>query len=256
MRHPIFFLLLTACTGDLGIQPLGGMEVTATADAGDFVTSDGWNVTFNRVLVNIREVSVSGADGLSAATSSAQIVDLKEPGSKSLLSATLRTARTWEQVQLQIGPTEAEEDEDDETLVEPVDDAERDRKAMQKDGLSIYVDATLTRADTTKKVQWGFTTDTLYKDCEGGLVVPVDGTGSADIGMSPQVLFAEVPGGPTRADPIVLADADHDDTITLDELRTVPLEGEMTLGGLVEQLSRSLVQRYRDAGKCTAVPSE
>lgn len=266
LRASIVFAALgiAACDGDLGLQPLGSMGLTTSASS-ELVTADGWNVKVQRFLVHVSAVSVAGADGLSGASSEAQIVNPLAPEVKALLSAPNRTARAWEDVRIQIGPAIPGGEV---TLVGATD---ADREALQSEGFSLYVEATVARGDITKSLAWGFTTDTLYKDCEGGLVVPPGGNDTVDVVLGADVLFSDdlaAPGTTMRADAIVLGDVDNDGSVTLDELRSVPLDAARThggaygtaekphvadLGAFVEELTRSAVRRFR-AGSCVSEP--
>jgi hypothetical protein len=259
------------CDERPGIPPLGDLDVTTTAPtaATGFTTSDGWNVKYDRLLINVSEVSVAGADGVVAASTTAQLIDLVPPGPKSLLSAPLRTARPWEDVSLRIGPADNEA-----TFEAPVTEADHD--GMAKGGIALHIEGKLTAADVVKAFKWDFTADTLYKDCEEnqngtvvhGLVVPPNRNDTADIGMSADDLFSDdLAAGVPRAAAIITGDANNDGTITLEELHAVPLataRSERTpyttgsrvdiadLGTFIEALAPRLVTRFRGTGKCWA----
>jgi len=270
--------LVAACDEDPSFQKLGSMDITTTAPTAekDFTTSDGWLVKYDRFLVHVTSVEVAGDDEVLAASATSQIIDQVAPAPKSLLSATVRTARPWEDVTLRIGP--ATVDPETETAVAlPVKEADRDM--MQKDGLALYVEGKASKAGVSKAFKWGFSTDTLYKDCNAnvngtvvrGLVVPPDGNDTADVVMGGDVLFRDdLAGGALRGDAIFAADADNDGVITLAELRGKPLEalratgapyatGDKTeiadLGAFVEALTRQLVVRFRSNGTCAAAPA-
>ncbi|HVH44145.1 MAG TPA: EF-hand domain-containing protein [Labilithrix sp.] len=269
-------LAIGACDENPSFQKLGSMDITTSAPSveKDIVTADGWTVKYDRFLVHVTGIEVAGTDQVLAASATAQIVDQVAPGSKSLLSAPVRTARPWEVVTFQIGPAVL----DTETaIIEPVKEADRDM--MQKDGLSFYVEGKASKAGIVKAFKWGFKTDTLYKDCEEnrsgtvvrGLVVPPDGNDTADVGMAGEILFSDnlAAAGELRAEAIATADADGDGTVTLAELRAAPLDVARTVGGsyaigtraeiadlgaFVEAQTQSVVARFRATGKCTAEP--
>lgn len=270
-------LSLVACDEDPSSQAFGSMDLTTSAPAieKEIVTVDGWTVKYARFLVHLSS-EVAGSDGVIAASDGPRIVDQVAPGAKSILSATLRSARPWEAVSIQVTP--AAVDPETETLFDaPVTAADRD--AMQKDGLSLLVVGTATKNGVVKSFTWGFSTDTLYKDCGEnrgstfvpGLVVPADGSDTADVGMSGEGLFADSLVGPgeLRGDAFAAADADNDNTVTFDELRALPLDTARTFGGayatpetsevgdlgaFVEARTQALVTRFRGAGSCTAEP--
>jgi hypothetical protein len=269
---------LVACD-DGEIPPLGSMDVTTSAPTLELgketVTADGWTVKFDRFLVHVSAVTVAGDDGVVAASAPPQILDQVAPSPKSLLSATLRTARPWEKLSIQLGPASAEAEA---TFAEPVTAADRDM--MQTRGLTFYVEGRLAKAGAGKLFKWGVSTDTLHKDCAGerdgavirGLVVPPDGGDSADIAMSGSVLFSDdlaAPGAHLTAESIVRADSDGDDVVTFEELHAMPLEEARTdaskyqtgeasdvtdMGTFVEHLSRRVVTHFRGSGTCTAEP--
>lgn len=264
-------VLAAACSTKADLPKLGSMELTTSAPTAEkgFTTTDGWSITYGRFLVHVTAAEVAGADGVVAASATGVFLDQVAPGPKSLLSATLRTARPWESVSLEIGP--AAKDEENPTLLDPVKDADRDM--MQAAGLSLYVEGKATKSSAVKTFKWGFTTDTTFGDCEEsnvpGLVVPPDGKDTADIGMAGNVLFADdLAAGALRFDVIAGADANDDGDVTLDELKAVTLEtarqgggayatgddaGVGDLGAFVQALTPRVVARFRAAGTCKIV---
>lgn len=271
-------LSVLGCDENPAFQKLGSMEITTSAPAveKEIATVDGWVVKYDRFLVHVSSVEVAGSDTVLAASSSSQIVDQVAPGTKSLLSATVRTARAWEDVRIQIGPAVADA-ETPTTFLAPATEA--DVVKMQAGGFSIYVEGKLSKAGLVKTFAWGLTTDTVYEDCQDtrdgavvrGLVVPADGNDTADIGLAGELLFSDnlAEAGVIRADAIAAADANGDGAVTFDELRAAPIDlgrtfggtyaigawtGVVDLAGFVEAQSQSLVSRYRSAGTCTAEP--
>jgi hypothetical protein len=220
-------------------------------------------------------VTVAGSDGVVAASTTPQLADLVAPGPQTLLSASVRTARAWDAVSLEIGPAAATGDIG---LLPPVTTDERDQ--MQKDGLSLYVEATLTKGPATKKLQLSFKTDTLDDHCTGdlggvgvpGLVVPPNGSDTANVTLTAAILFADdLTAGATpksRAEPFATADSNNDGIVVLDDLRALSLDSVRTLtgapygpgdgvaatdfGAYVEAATRKLVASFRDKGSCTA----
>lgn len=266
---------LSACDETPEDFVLGSMEITASAPAAaaEHTTADGWTLKFDRALVNLTALNVAGDDLVLAASTYPQILDLVAPGPQTLLSATLRTARAWQDVNFQIGPAAPETDT---THLDPVTD--EDQSAMETGGISLHVEGTLKKGDVTKAFKWDLTTDTIYSACETntggvvvrGLVVPKDGKGAADIEMDPTVLFAEdlAGAGALRADEIAAADADNDGTITFAELAAAPLAGPRAellaaagggpladLGVFVAALAPAIVKTFNGTGACTAAPA-
>jgi len=284
MNGPRAFIKMAATTAALGLvacdenpefQKLGDLELTTSAPSieRELLTTDGWTIKYERFLVHVSAVNVAGDDQVLAASAGPQIIDHVAPAPKSLLVATVRTARAWEDVNLQIGPALADTEI---ALGEKV--TEVDRTMMQNGGLALHVEGKVSKAGVTKVFKWSFTTDTLYGGCDEnrngvvtrGLVVPPDGKDAADVVIGGEVLFADdLAGGVTRAEAIALADADADGTVTLDELRSTPLDAARAAGGpygtgesedvsdlgaFVEALTQRLVVRFRATGSCTPEP--
>src|SRR4051794_39817343 len=181
-------ILVAACDETPSKQQHGSLELTTSSAVTEkgFTTADGWNVTFKHFFVHVSAVTVAGLDSVVTASATPQIIDQVVPGPKTLLSATVRAARPWEDVSFEVGPA-AVVDDVGPTFAPPVTQADVDR--MVKDGLSFYVEGTATRAAVTKSFAWGFATDTLHQQCTGdlngasvpGLLVPPDGVDAADI---------------------------------------------------------------------------
>ena len=266
---------LVACDEDPSFQKLGDLEITTSAPAveRELVTADGWTLKYDRFLVHVSAVNVSGDDRVLAASAGPQIVDQVAPAPKSLLIGTVRTARAWEDVNLQIGPALP----DTEIALAPTV-TETDRAMMQNGGLALHVEGKVSRAGVVKTFKWGFTTDTIYGECDEsqsgkvvrGLVVPPDGKDTADVVIGGEVLFADdLAAGVPRVDAIARADADADGTITLDELPATSLDAARAAGGgygtagrddvtdlgaFVESLTQRLVVRFRATGACRPEP--
>ncbi len=262
-------LAIVACDDNPKIQKLGSLDVTTSAPSveKELVTTDGWTLKYDRFLVHVTSVTVAGTDGVLAASASPTLVDQVAPGPKSLVSAQLRTARVWENVGLQIGPVDAET-----TAIAPATDADRDM--MTASGFTLYVEGKLSKNGATKTFKWGFATEATYGECaEGavrGLVVPADGSDTADVGMAGEVLFADdLAAGVLRADAIAAADADNDGNITLEELAATSLDtaragGAAYTGGpfdvtmldeFVTAQAPRVVARFRATGTCKPAPA-
>lgn len=183
------------------------------------------------------------------------------------MSADNRTARAWENVNLEVAPAT-----EDSALMGAVTEA--DRTAMVDGGFSVYVEATLTRGTETKTLRAGFTPDTKYEACTAtvsgaprpGLLIPANGSDAATVGLAGDVLFFDnlvTRGHVLRANTIVAADASGD---SIEELAAVALDATFRAAtvGLYEQLpgvadlnaylneqARSVVATFRDNGTCT-----
>lgn len=267
---------LLACDENPGSnQKVGALELTTTAPTIEqaITTADGWSIKYDRFLVHVSSVAVAGLDQVLTASATPQLIDQVAPPPKSLLAATVRTARPWEDVSFQIGPAAAEGDI---TLVEPVKDA--DVEKFKKDGLALYMEGKASKAGVTVSFKWSFTTDTLYNNCVGalggvdtpGFVVPPNGTDTANVAMRGDVLFRDdaTDAAVLRFDPFAGADADKNGEVTQEELDAVKLEGLRatgrgaygtgdktdisTLKGFVDERTRNIVGTFRDKGACKA----
>ncbi|MBS2013281.1 MAG: hypothetical protein JST00_10365 [Deltaproteobacteria bacterium] len=270
---------LLACDENPGrSDTYGALELTTSAPTVEqaFTTADGWSIKYDRFLVHVSAVTVAGLDGVVTASASKQLFDQVAPAPKSLVTGSLRRARPWEDVSLQIGPVAADAEV---TAIAPVNDADVER--MKKDGFALYVEGKATKAGApTVAFKWGFTTDTLYKECGGevggafrpGLLVPVDGSDTADVAMRGDVLFRDdaVDTAAVRFDAFAAADADKNGEVTQAELEAVTLESLRTAGrgaygtagkdvttlkGFVEQRTQNLVGSFRAKGGCKATPA-
>lgn len=279
---------LVACNSPIG-PDVGELEITTTAPTIEqgFTTADGWAIKYDRFLVSLTSLEVAGATDLVLTSSTTSTIfdqvqtgfPPDSPARKVLLSSTNRTARAWEDVHFSIGPAVPNDEEAELFTTVLGNVAEADVTAMQTEGLSLLVSATATKGAEVKKLEWRFTTDTLYGNCSStvngqvvpGVIVPPNGLGSADIMMRGDVLFADDLTNPASArfDAIAAADADANGVVTLDELAAVDLEALRTSSGLpyatgastvtdlrgfTEALSQHLVARFRDNGACTAEP--
>lgn len=271
--------VLVACDETPGRDDVyGSLELTTNAPTIEqaFTTADGWSIKYDRFLVHITAITVAGLDGVVTASAAGQLLDQVAPAPKSLLSATLRRARPWEDVSLQIGPASLEEDV---TAIEPANDADVER--IKKEGLALYVEGKATKAGSpTIAFKWSFTTDTLYGECGGelggvvqpGFVVPANGADAANVAMRGDVLFRDDANeaAALRFDPFALADADKNgevtqaelDAVTLDALRA-PNRGAYGTGdnaevttfkGFVDERTKNILGAFRAKGGCKAGP--
>jgi hypothetical protein len=243
---------------------MGITTAAAPSIAQDFRTNDGWTVKYTQFLVHIAALDVAGSDGVVAASSSATLINLVPADAQTLLSANNRVARAWENVNFEIAPVTAE------TAIAGAATQE-DHDLMVAGGFSVFVRATMTRGADTKMLAAGFTPDTKYGPCSGGLVVPKGGVDTAAIGFTGDVLFFDnlvIRGHGLRADPIAKADANNDGTVDNAELSAVKLEdlrsslvgagqslyeataGVEDLNGFMGEQARSIVATFRDAGTC------
>jgi len=239
------------CNTDLTDDEFGGIEVDTSSPTAEqpFVTADGWSIDVDRFVVHVTSMNVTGADAVLTASAAAVVFDLAK-GSTPVLTASARKARLWESFDFEIGPA-AEGD-----LVLTGNVAAEDGARLQKDGLSILVEGAATYVgdpSQKKTFSWGFTTDTVYSECDGGIVVPPNGTNPTTIVFRADVLFATDPAEPNvlHFKPFADADADGNGAVTLEELHAQPDD----LGAVVEKSTQNLVGSYGGTGKCKSTPA-
>ena len=212
--------ILAACDENPSQPPFGSLSLTASAAAlaTPTTTTDGWSVKYTRFLVSMTDVTVAGSEGTITAENSDNVLNLvtQDGAPLSLLSADNRIARAWQAVSLEIGPATT-----DSVPNPPV--VQSDVDALVANGLSVYIEATMTKDAVTKSLQLGFTNDTKYTACGDGVVIPKGGTAAADVGFSGDALFSDALAGPhaLRGDPIANADGNNDGIVTLAEMQAV-----------------------------------
>lgn len=263
--------LSSACDPDPSYQALGSLDITASDPplAAAITTADGWTVQYSRFLVHVSSVEVAGSEGVVGASSTGQLFDFVSTTPKSLVSATVRTARNWDAVSFSVGPIT----DDTETVnIEPVTQADVD--AMKAAGVAVKVQGQMSKAGMVKTFEWAFSGGTLYKDCEStrsgsvvrGLVVPPNGNDTVNVTFDGEGLFSDslAAGGVPSGDDIAAADADSDGVITQDELQVAALSGTRAanvagvegapadLGAFIALRASDLVGSFGNAGKCTA----
>lgn len=268
----VFLALVTGCsdgTGAVNFDTWGEEYIEDKIPASEF--EDGWEVTYDRFLINIGHVTVAGADGAAAVTMDETIVfNHKLPGVKPVFSALNIQARAWEKVSYQV-PVAT----DGAALSDGVTEA--DRKLLVDAKASIFVTGSATKGAETKTFEWAFAAGTLYDECKGerdgketdGAVVTSGGTEQMQLTIHGDHLFyddLQSENAVLRFDPIAAADADMDGAVTLEELSMVPLKdiavgtygtGSVDdvndLGAFVVALSRT-VGHFRGEGECFGKP--
>lgn len=269
-------LLATACGSDdegtASFTTWGEpyIEDEIPADPGDgsgFV--DGWTVRYSKFLVSFGNIVVANQAGeVGAKLPGSKLFDNKVEGVKSIIDFEGVPAKAWDRVSYEIAPVTTETELDA--------SANDDDKALMLDGgYSLYVSATATKGDVEKNFAWGFTTATLYDECnseqggrdEYGVVVTNNSTTVAQLTTHGDHLYydrLQASADPAvrtslRFDALAEADENEDDEITLEELNGSLLDvrrydpsglGAATLGEFVTELART-VGHFRGEGECT-----
>ncbi len=205
------------CGGEVGALAVtvSGEEAAVSGfDASAF--DDGWRVDFDALVVSLSAFELRGADGEEAMLESdAVLVDVTE-GDTTAWTFEGVGARRWEDLRYRIAPVTAGARD-----VGTVDPAIRQR--MIDEGLSIYVEATATKGDLTRRLEWAFTLDVGHSHCVGadgtdGIIVAAGAQNETQVTTHWDHLFFDslaLDEAGMRFDAIAAA---GDDVITLEDL--------------------------------------
>lgn len=182
---------------------------------------------YDRFLVVIGEVTVAEEGASPAAKmAGAKLFDMKKAGEKPVVTFPKLPAKAYGHVSYTIAPATA--------ATELGDASDADRQVMVAGGYSVYVEGTATKGTVSKKLSWGFKTNTLYDRCRSeesgketdGIVVTNGGTESVQLTIHGDHLFyddLQSKEAKLRFDNLAAADANNDGTLTLEELAAVKL---------------------------------
>jgi len=238
-----------------------------SASAGGFV--DGWTVKYSKFLVNLRNITVADAGGGIALQQVGSVLfDNHVRGVKSIAQFDGIPAKAWSDVSYEIAPVAQETELSDSAT-------EDDKQLMLQGKYSLYVEATASKGDRTKRFAWGFAIGTKYQAChseqdgrdEAGVVVTnnsetvVELTTHGDHLYYDRLQSSSDPAIITslRFDAIAAADADDDGEISFAELNAAPLDLELydpsglpatSHGDFITSLART-VGHFRGEGECT-----
>ena len=245
------------------------IEVEIPPDPGDgsgFI--DGWTVSYDKFLVNFRNITVASSRGETAATlEGAMLFDNKRVGVKSIVEWTV-PAQAWDRVSYEIAPVDAAT-----ALAGGATD--EDAALMLAGSYSLYASGTATKEGQQKRFSWGFAIGTRYNECQSeqggteqsGVVVTnntrldVELTTHGDHLFYDRLQASPDPAIATslRFDALAAADADADGEVTLAELEATPLDvrnydpsglGAVNYGQFVTSLART-VGHFRGEGECS-----
>jgi hypothetical protein len=227
---------------------------------------DGWSLSFSKFIATFKNIALAQKTGGSGpAQMGAVIVDLTKKGPVPLLTMERVPAGKWDKVSYGIAPDSA---------AAPVGTIAMADVATAKDGgLSVWIEGTATKGAATKRFDWRFTTDTRYEDCTNkdfgeGVTVAVGGTETVQLTIHGDHFFYDdlASGDPSlRFETYAQADANRDNTITLEELAQVQLTtlpvgtygtgsvaNVRTLRDFVSRLVRT-IGHFRGEGECTVI---
>ncbi len=226
---------------------------------------DGWEVTYDKFLVNLGEIQVADRKGNVAATMSApKVFDVKKKGPVEVTRFEGLPAARWDVVGYSIAPVTAQ------AVAGNADAA--DVQLMRTSGYSVYFTATARKGAESKTLAWGFTHDTLYEECAqetlgAGVIVPVGGEDTVQLTIhGDHPWFDDLQSDDAKMRFQAFADADRapaDGVVTLDELAatpltTLPIDQYGTAGAANVKNLRDFVQtllrtigHYRGEGECS-----
>ena len=184
---------------------------------------DGWSVKYSRFLLVFKEVTVADSTGkVVSKQPGAKAFDLTKKGPVEVYSASV-TPGKYEQVSYAIGP---------DANIEAGNIDAADLALLKTRNAGLIVIATATKGAVTKSLEWTFTGDTQYLDCEKakmggkGVVLPVGTTTTAQFTVHGDHFFyddLQSPDTKLRFEAMAAADLNNDNKVTLDELAVVQL---------------------------------
>jgi len=280
-------LVTTACLPKDTRPPPSRVLFTASASpdtkagALSSPTADGWEISFERVLVSLGRVSIDGPDcSVYSEPRYGRVLDLlgapdaqKISESYALGSCDFGFAIGNASSDSLLGEGATAED------LAFLRTAGSDRYQANR-GISLFVSGHAQKGDDTLSFAWAFRGRARYRECQttsngvpqGALALVEDGDITAHVTLHAEALFAEDPSDPDsvlRFDAIASADAlgDGDGDVTLDELALVPLselqiamansasDGETvgvwrTLEDFIYLSTAPSIARYEETGKC------
>lgn len=260
--------LLAGCGGGKGsvdFTTWGEDYIEEQIPAEEF--EDGWSVTYEKFLVNIAAVQVSGAEGTAGDSMDGTIIfDHTKKGVKPVVRFDDLDAQAYDHVSYEIPAATSGAKLDSSAT-------EADKKLLVDAKASVYVEGTAEKGGMKKTFTWAFAVSTLFDDCKGdkdgkeidGALVTNGGTDEIQLTIHGDHLFyddLQSPNAKLRFDPIAGADADNDGEVTLAELGKVKLvditvgtygtgsaSSVNDLGAFVIALSRT-VGHFRGEGEC------
>jgi hypothetical protein len=233
---------------------------------------DGWELHYDKFLVNFHEITVADLDGnVGAKAPTSYFVDNTKAGRKQLVNFAELEAKSWGAVSYQIKPAEAD--------AKVVSGDAEDLQMMVDAGYSIYVEGSATKESVIKTFHWGFTTATQYQQChheeEGkdtlGIVVTNGSTDTSELTTHGDHFFYDrLQASPNpaiktalRFDEKAAADdkpnGNGDGEVTLEEMSALAIDISKympsglhapTIGAFVTSLART-IGHFRGEGECT-----
>lgn len=203
------------------------------SDDGEVVAlADGWSITFTKFIASIGNISLSGAEGEGAVSSSERYVADLHLGDPVLARFEGLPARRWERFTYELLPATAAS-----IGVNGVDPADID--AMVEGGFNYWIEGSGSKDGETYTFAWGLTNATRNADCtngaddKAGVVIRNNATATAEITVHADHLFWTSLGSEAsdlRFEAIAAAASD-DKQVTLEDLRTQRLSSLTGIDG-------------------------
>ena len=256
MRRALFVIpfLLSACEGPISIVKFttwGEEYIEEGLPASKF--EDGWSIKFTKFLVVMRDIAIVDSAGTVASQQpGAKAFDLTKKGPVEVYAAAA-PAKAYDVVRYAIAP---------DGNAEATNISEADLALLKSRTASVIVVGTATKAAVTKTIEWSFTNNTLYDNCEKaegmgkGVVLTPGKEVTVQLTVHGDHFFYDQLSGDAklRFDPIANADINNDNKVTLDEVQAVQLtslpQGQYGTTGVanVRNLREFITQNVRTIG--------
>ena len=249
-------LSVLSLTAALGCSDRGGHEIVVEGNDAVNVSipdtaTDGWTIDFTRFVVVLHDPGlIERIDRKPAWVREYGVTvwDVLSPNEDmGVLSRVIRASEFYDGVDFRIAPSSV-------SAYEPIAgnvDSDVVDEAVERDYAIRVVGTATGPMGESVGFDWEFTTDTRYR-CDLGaddkVVIAADGSEVTVIEILGDMLFAQ-DGGSLAFQPIADADADADETVTIEEL------GDAGLLDGIEALTRS-IGSVRDAPACDSFPGD
>ncbi len=266
---PLVVAAVSGCgfTGSLDVTTFGEDFIPTEIPSEVFTQEPDSDVKYSKFLITFSNLTV-GAEGSDEENvfEGPVVFNMHEAGRHDVTSFPEIEARRWDKVSAEVKPAEGTPAKGTDAVTD------EDLQILADGGFSVYVEGTVNRSGDEKDFAWGFTTSTLFHDCQtadggAGVVVPSGASGTWELTIHGDHLFyddLQNASAKTRLSAIVDADGDDDGLVTMAELEAVDLTelpgdqygtggeaGVENLGDFVSALSRTLVHATGE-GECTS----
>ncbi len=198
--------------GILGVEVWGEDFITEGIPADAF--ADGWEVAFDKFLINLKGIAV-GQEGEDPALEAptAEIWDLSKTSNPATITKGTVPAGAYPHTAYSIGAATTDS--------QAGNARSADAELMAQNGYSVYAEGSASNGTDRVSFAWGFDTTTQYDRCHSQAVIEDGGSATVQITIHGDHLFYDdaVKEDPDlRFQDIANADADGDGTVTASEL--------------------------------------